>query len=121
MNSCYKPAECEINFRNRFSELKKQLKSKKRWLIYEYVLSLEKNLSSLLTSVSEKNFWYIFPKILGIDAKVNLLESLINLSTDFCLSEEELIQLVESDYRQINKENYVFGEESSKSIIFCVE
>ena len=85
----------------------------------EYIRCLKKQLEELITKISDENFWNTLPKILGIDAKLSLIEEF----SDEQMSEADLIKLVERDFIKINQENfgYKLNEEPPNSIIFFVE
>ncbi|MEB4744268.1 hypothetical protein OZZ98_12030 [Enterococcus sp. E5-79] len=111
----------ETLFYNRLLNLKEKAVQNEDGIVYQYIKSLEEKLSILIADMSEKNFWIILPKILGIDARVSLLEDLLHVSPDFCLSGGELIKLVESDYKKFNQENYELDSELSRPIFFYVD
>lgn len=76
-------------------------------------------LEASIKALSEDNFWDLFPKILGIDAKLVLSMELINFG-DF--SDEEIIRLTESDYQTYFKEfcGYKISQKPKHSLIFNV-
>ena len=73
----------------------------------------------LIEAISPDTFWQVFPKVLGIDAKLTLLTELMPFE-DF--SNEEIIRMVENDYRDYFKElcGYDLKMEDKPSIIFHV-
>lgn len=73
----------------------------------------------LIESISQETFWQVFPEILGIDAKLTLVTELIPFE-DF--SNEEIIRIVENDYRDYFKElcGYNLKMKDMPSIIFNV-
>lgn len=73
----------------------------------------------LIESISQETFWQVFPEILGIDAKLTLLTELIPFE-DF--SNEEIIRIVENDYKDYFKElcGYDLKMKDKPSIIFHV-
>lgn len=73
----------------------------------------------LIESISQETFWQVFPEILGIDAKLTLVTELIPFE-DF--SNEEIIRIVENDYRDYFKElfGYDLRMKEKPSIIFHV-
>lgn len=82
----------------------------------------EKNLTEfaqLIDSISKKNFWKVFPQILGLDAKMNLI---LELSRFDDFSVDEIIRVTESDYKTYFKElcGYDLSVEKINSIIFNV-
>ncbi|WP_430600495.1 DUF7006 family protein [Enterococcus sp. DIV0008] len=76
-------------------------------------------LDKLETAISSETFWRIIPEILGIDAKLCLL-------VEFCqydeFSSEEIIGIIENDYRNYHKElcGYSLNMEPTTSLIFNV-
>lgn len=115
--------ESELFYRNqyfeRFMYLEMMSIDTKKVKLLEYIRCLKKNLEELITKISYQNFWNTLPKILGIDAKLSLIEEF----SEEQFSETELINLVERDFMKINQENfgYKLNEEPPKSIIFFVE
>lgn len=115
--------ESELFYRNqyfeRFMYLEMMSIDTKMVKLLEYIRGLKKNLEELITKISNQNFWNTLPKILGIDAKLSLIEEF----SEEQFSETELINLVERDFMKINQENfgYKLNEEPPKSIIFFVE
>lgn len=99
-----------------FKETKENFEQEK---IEEYC---EKNLTEygqLIESISKNNFWEVLPKILGLDAKMNLISELSNLE-DF--SANEIIRITENDYKTYFKElcGYDLSVEKKNSIVFTV-
>ncbi|HHZ8017988.1 hypothetical protein NME91_12945 [Enterococcus faecalis] len=117
------PFESKLFYRNQYFERFMYLEMKtidaKKVELLEYIRCLKKQLEELITKISNQNFWNTLPKILGIDAKLSLIEEF----SEEQLSETELINLVERDFMKINQENfgYRLNEEPPKSIIFFVE
>lgn len=76
-------------------------------------------LDQLIESISQETFWQTFREILGIDAKLMLLTELMPFE-DF--SNEEIIRIVENDYRDYFKElcGYDLKMKDKPSIIFHV-
>lgn len=76
-------------------------------------------LDKLEIAISSETFWRIIPEILGIDAKLCLL-------VEFCqydeFSSEEIIGIIENDYRSYHKElcGYSLNMEPTTSLIFNV-
>lgn len=85
----------------------------------DYIDEQFKQLEQLIAKISEENFWHVFPKVLGIDAKLVLLTELIRFE-DF--STGEIIRIVEHDYRTYFKElcGYDLKTETRHSIVFNV-
>lgn len=77
------------------------------------------NLEKLTTNISKDTFWQLFPEILGIDAKLNLL---VELSTFENFSTDEIIRIIENDYKNYFKElcGYDLSMETRHSMIFNV-
>lgn len=67
----------------------------------DYIITQFRRLAELTEKISKENFWSAFPEILGVDARLALLAELIQFD-DF--SEEEIIRMVETDYRGYYKE-----------------
>lgn len=78
-----------------------------------------RHLNTLVDQISSENFWEVWPKILGIDAKINLVDELINFE-DF--SSEDILRIVETDYRTYVKElcGYDLSMETKHSMVFNV-
>ncbi|HAZ1244834.1 TPA: hypothetical protein J0V22_002711 [Enterococcus faecium] len=70
-------------------------------MVETYLDSQVEKLNQLIEGISHETFWQVFPKILGIDAKLTLLTELMPFE-DF--SNEEIIRIVENDYRDYFKE-----------------
>lgn len=90
---------------------------------HEFDLYLKKQfdlLDQLLEGISKENFWYRFPQVLGIDAKMSLIIELIKFE-DFPY--DEVIRIVEQDYRNYFKElcGFNLNSEINHSIIFHVK
>lgn len=85
----------------------------------DYLNSQLCNLEKLTANISKDTFWEIFPEILGIDAKLNLL---VELSTFEDFSKNEIIRIIENDYKNYFKElcGYDLSMETRHSIIFNV-
>ena len=77
------------------------LSGKEKEPVSEYLSAQFVQMDQLTAVISQETFWNVFPKILGIDAKLILLTELI-LFEDF--SNEEIIQMIETDYRNYFKE-----------------
>lgn len=76
-------------------------------------------LNQLTQEISQETFWQLFPEILGIDAKLTLLTELIQFDE---FSNEEILRIVENDYRSYFKElcGYDLITEPKHSMIFNV-
>ena len=90
-----------------------------RTTLATYLDSQVKKLDQLIEGISQDTFWQVFPKILGVDAKLTLLTELIPFE-DF--SNKEIIRIVENDYRDYFKElcGYDLRMKEKPSIIFHV-
>lgn len=84
-----------------------------------YLDSQVQKLDQLIEGISQETFWQVFPEILGVDAKLTLLTELMPFE-DF--SNEEIIRIVENDYRDYFKElcGYDLRMKEKPSIIFHV-
>lgn len=84
-----------------------------------YLDSQVQRLDQLIESISQENFWQVFPEVLGIDAKLTLLTELI-VFDDF--SNEEIIRIVENDYQDYFKElcGYDLKMKDKPSMIFHI-
>ncbi len=115
--------ESALFYRNqyfeRFMTLEMQAIDTKRIKLLEYIRDLQKQMDDLIFKISGQNFWDTLPMVLGIDARVSLLEQF----EDGQLSEEELINLVETEFHKINQGNfgYRLNEGLSKSMTFFIE
>jgi len=76
-------------------------------------------LDQLVAGISPETFWAITPDILGIDAKLVLVTEMMRFD-DF--SDDEIIRIVEKDYRFYLKElcGYNLGMETKHSLVFNV-
>lgn len=88
-----------------------------RTTLTTYLDGQVEKLNQLIESISQETFWQKFPEILGIDAKLMLLTELMPFE-DF--SNEEIIRIVENDYRDYFKElcGYDLKMKDKPSIIF---
>lgn len=77
------------------------------------------HLEQLTNTISQETFWQLFPEILGIDAKLNLICELMPFE-DF--SNDEIIRLAENDYRDYFKElcGYDLKSETKHSMVFNI-
>ncbi|WP_211197090.1 DUF7006 family protein, partial [Enterococcus mundtii] len=85
----------------------------------EYLSQQFERLNQLTSGVSPDNFWEILPEVLGIDAKLTLIAELIRYD-DF--STQEILRLVETDYRTYLKElcGNELSAETNHSLVFHV-
>lgn len=99
-----------------FKEIKKSIEREKLEAYCEKQLT---EFGQLIESISKDNFWKILPKILGLDAKMNLISELSRFD-DF--SADEIIRMTESDYKTYFKElcGYDLSEETKNSMIFNI-
>ena len=113
----------EIEFIERCAHLKHAAKQNNDMTVFEYIKELERNLEFLLCKLSSETFWELFPKILGIDAKLTLLENFLYSDLTTSINSTSLITLVEQDYKTINQENYDYtvNDTVPASFIFCVD
>lgn len=90
-----------------------------RTTLATYLDSQVKKLDQLIEGISHETFWQVFPEILGIDAKLMLLTELMSIE-DF--ANEEIIRIIENDYRDYFKElcGYDLKMNDKPSIIFHV-
>lgn len=93
--------------------------SKRSEELESYINGQFDQLDQLVTKISDENFWHLFPKILGIDAKLVLFTELIRFE-DF--SAHEIIRIVEKDYPTYFKElcGYDLKTETKHSMVFNV-
>lgn len=84
-----------------------------------YLKSQIIRLDELVEKISKDTFWVVFPEILGIDSKLSAFVELIKYE-EFTI--DEIIQLVEEDYRYYTKElcGYNLKSEPKHSLIFNV-
>ncbi|MEB6088240.1 MULTISPECIES: DUF7006 family protein [Enterococcus] len=90
-----------------------------RTTLAAYLDSQVKKLDQLIEGISQETFWQVFPNILGIDAKLTLLTELMPFE-DF--SNEEIVRIVENDYKDYFKElcGYDLKMKDKPSMIFHV-
>ncbi|MFR0814110.1 DUF7006 family protein [Enterococcus casseliflavus] len=105
-------------YKNNFKE-KIQLTGKERDPLYEYLNTQLGKLDQLIVAISKENFWDVFPEILGVDAKLSILTELAPFG-DF--SNEEIIRIIENDYKDYFKElcGYDLKMKDKPSIIFHI-
>ncbi|TPR56921.1 DUF7006 family protein [Enterococcus sp. OL5] len=89
-----------------------------------YCKKLLADIEDVITSVSPKTFWKLFPRLLGIDARLALLGETVNLLTDddLTIGSEEIISWIETDYVTYTKEicGYNLSDATNGSLIFQV-
>ncbi|WP_430611887.1 DUF7006 family protein [Enterococcus sp. DIV0876] len=90
-------------------------------LIGQYIEDMIMEFEQIVANINGQNFWRLYPILMGVDARLVLLDSLLSLP-NIDLTEEELIQMVEKDYTTINKEfcGYSLNEEAHESLLFDV-
>ena len=90
-----------------------------RTILTTYLASQCKQLDQLIECISQETFWQVFPEILGVDAKLSLLTELMPFE-DF--SNEEIIRIVENDYKDYFKElcGYDLKTKDKPSMIFHI-
>jgi len=88
-------------------------------VLKDYLHTQMDRLETLIAQLSQDNFWQAWPEILGIDAKLGIVSELLDFD-DF--SDEEIIRMVETDYRTYFKElcGYDHSMEPKHSMIFNV-
>ncbi|MFW8576817.1 DUF7006 family protein [Enterococcus entomosocium] len=93
--------------------------SRKEKDLKDYLIDLLRRLNQLTDEISRENFWSVLPRILGIDAKLNLLVELIKFEE---LPSEEIIRIIENDYQSYFKElcGYDLSMETRYSLVFNV-
>lgn len=99
-----------------FTEIKENIEQEK---LEEYCEKNLTELDQLIELISKDNFWDVLPKILGLDAKMNLVSELSRFD-DF--SADEIIRITENDYKTYFKDLccYDLSIEKKKPIIFNV-
>lgn len=92
-------------------------------VIERYVALQVKRLQDLMRNLAGTSFWEEIPVILGIDSKLVLLRELLVTIEDFEFTDEEVLNMVENDYRYYNKElcGYNLNDVTSHSLIFKIE
>lgn len=88
--------------------------------LYAYMQEQFDQLDNLLKDLSEETFWQTIPLILGVDAKLSLLVESVQLEE---FTADELIRMIEQDYRTYHKElcGYNLSMETNPSLIFHVQ
>lgn len=99
-----------------FEKIKKGIEREKLEVYCEKHLT---EFGQLIESISKDNFWEVLPKILGLDAKMNLV---LELSRFDDFSADEIIRITENDYKTYFKEicGYDLSVEKKNSIVFNV-
>lgn len=106
------------DYKNKFREELKTI-GRESTKICEYVEFQFDQLEKVLDGMSKETFWIQLPIILGIDAKIILTIELLSFE-DF--SSDEIIRIVENDYRSYFKElcGYDLSMDTKHSIVFNV-
>lgn len=96
---------------------------KKHPTIHRFITLQVEKLQYLMKNLSDETFWKEIPVILGIDSKLVLLRELLVTIEDFDFTDEEVLSMVEQDYRYYNKElcGYNLNDVTSHSLIFKIE
>lgn len=92
-------------------------------LIKDYIEDQVQRLYELLECLTTESFWANIPLILGIDSKLVLLRELFVTIEDFDFTDEEVLDMVENDYRYYNKElcGYNLNDVTAHSLIFKIK
>ncbi|TPE08091.1 hypothetical protein FJO98_00030 [Enterococcus sp. PF-2] len=92
-------------------------------IIEKYVEDLFVKLELFESSVNKENLWHIFPVIIGIDSKLNILQSLLRIDGLVALNENQILEIVEKDYLFYTKESFGFrvNEKPNFSLLFNVK
>ena len=90
--------------------------------VYTYIHQLIDSFKCAVQQIDGSNFWELYPEILGYDSRFVLLNSLILVRDEF-LTEEEIIQMIETDYTHLNKEScgYSLKDQEHESLIFNIK
>lgn len=88
-----------------------------------YIKDLFTELEYYEEDLTKENIWRIFPKMIGIDSKLNILQSLIKVDETFFLKETQILEIVEKDYVSYTKEAFGFklNETPHFSLLFNVK
>lgn len=101
-------------FQDAVTQAKRETRELKEYLSQQF-----ERLNQLTSEVSPDNFWETLPEVLGIDAKLTLIAELIRYD-DFSM--QEILRLVETDYRTYLKElcGNELSTETNHSLVFHV-
>jgi hypothetical protein len=90
--------------------------------VQAYISQLIGSFKNAVQKIDSSNFWEVFPEILGYDSRFVLLNSLIMVRDEF-LTEDEIIQMIETDYTHLNKEScgYSLRDQEHESLVFNVK
>lgn len=88
-----------------------------------YTKNLFDELQYYEEDLKKENIWRTFPKMIGIDSKLNILQSLIKVDETFLLKETQILEIVEKDYVSYTKEAFGFklNETPHYSLLFNVK
>lgn len=88
--------------------------------LYEYWIQQEREIKKLSTNFNDCHMWHSFQKMILIDAKLVILRSYFQNPEQYYSDEEDLIQLIEKDCRDLNKEmcGYKLNKKAHNSLIF---
>lgn len=88
-----------------------------------YIKNLFTDLEYYEEELTKENIWLTFPKMIGIDSKLNILQSLIKVDEIFLLKETQILEIVEKDYVSYTKEAFGFklNETPHFSLLFNVK
>ncbi|WP_373193636.1 hypothetical protein [Enterococcus sp. RIT-PI-f] len=92
---------------------------KRTILLEKYIKEQFNKFDELVKSISNDNFWSVFPQILGIDARLNIVIELVSAGE---FTDGEIIWVAEKDYLNYAKElcGYNLVMEVKHSLIFNV-
>jgi hypothetical protein len=87
-----------------------------------FMIEIFGNFEQTLQKINGNNFWKLYPELLGYDSQLVMITSLLSYAQN-STSESDLINLIQTDYKTFNKENYGFllNEKEYGSLIFCVD
>ncbi|MCH4177748.1 MAG: hypothetical protein LKF43_09610 [Streptococcaceae bacterium] len=88
-----------------------------------YISSMKHDFLSLISQFNQSNFWQLYPKILGIDSKLQLLNFFIFENDDDEIETQEILRIVELDYKNYYKEamGYRINEYLMDSLLYMVD
>lgn len=88
-----------------------------------YIKDLFLELEHFELALKNETIWQIFPKLIGIDSKLNILQSLLKVGEIVSLEETQIIDIIEKDYLAYTKESFGFklNEQPNFSILFNVK
>lgn len=88
-----------------------------------YIKNLFAELEYYEKDLTKENLWRTFPKMIGIDSKLNILQSLIKVDEAVLLKETQILEIVEKDYVSYTKEAFGFklNENPHFALLFNVK